>query len=131
VIDHDIDCWTPERVEAALIKAARWIVATAGPVGPRGFRSSMPTPIYDWGDFLAQVSEGGVGIAAARDERPARPRLSSREVTEMERALEWPLIYLRAEPGLRRSLAMFVGCRANRQPFSEFCRRRGLSRRSL
>ena len=125
------DLWVPRTVEKRLIEAARLTLTTTGPVGPKAYGSAMPMYQRDWTDWLAQLDEAGKDLADVkieRDERPARPGATSRQITRMEEAIRWPIKYLEGLPGPRKVLAVYLRCRAYRKPFGRACKRLGWSR---
>lgn len=119
---HDIplDLWGPELVMARLVEAARVILFTAGPVGPRGFGSGFPRELADAIGFDEE---------AEPDPRTLRRKnVSARRMTLVEQASDWPIIYLRDHDGARRVLALFLACKAYRRSFGEAVKKRKWSR---
>lgn len=104
------DLWVPALVQKRLVEAARVILRTAGPVGPRGYGSGIPR------DMLEAL---GAGENAEPDRRKLmRINVSPRRVTLIGQAAHWPIDYLKEHDGARRVLALYLNCRAYRRPFN-------------
>lgn len=123
------DLWTPKLVGDQLIEALKWAQRAAGAVGPAGSRSGFPQLAFL---SLDREAEGWPAIQEMEAE-PMRRSLSPAKVSQMERVLEWPMLYLKGfkqkNPGAFRVFAVWVRCKLSRgKPFGAACDERGWSR---
>lgn len=102
--------WGAPAVKRRLIDAARVIAQTPGRVGPRGFGATVGDE-----DLVER-------------EPPAPIDVSPRRMSLAEQAIDWPLIYLADQPGMRRVLSIYLFCRVYRLSFGRVIKRRGWAR---
>lgn len=128
------DQWSPKIVGERLCAAVRWAQYAAGPVGPTGMRSNMPTVAMSWEDRLAE----GWGLPDGPDEeeeqlrqRRLRVAATPEQISAHLSALEWPATYLLPDrAGDARVLNLWVRCKVFRRPFNEAVDRRKYLTRS-
>lgn len=114
-----IDTWTPQLVATRLIEAVRWARYGAGPVGPSGIRSGMPTYAPTWEDRMAE----GWGLPElagdeTQEDRPLRVNATPEQVGAYMAALQWQAAYLvPAHVGSSRVLGLWLRCRVARRSF--------------
>ena len=116
------DLWVPAIVQRRLIEAARTILHTAGPVGPRGYVNGIPREMLE-------------ALGAGENAEPDRRKLmrinpSPRRITLIGQAAHWPIDYLKQHDGARRVLALFLSCKAYRRPFNEAVKKKKWSVRT-
>lgn len=120
------DLWVPKLVETVLIEAVRLTMRIAGRVGPTGFKSPMPEYLIEWEDQVAQVETEELGKGGNRIKLGA----TSAQITRMDAAIRWPLIYLADDDLARTRLQLFLRCKALRLRFGQACKERGWPRAS-
>ncbi len=118
------DLWVPKLVETVLVEAVRLTMRIAGRVGPSGIKNNMPAHLYDWADQLAQVETEELGKGGNR----VRLGATSEQITRMEAAIRWPIVYLATEDDLRAALQLYLKCKALRLRFGQACKERGWPR---
>lgn len=103
--------WDVDAVDLRLIDAIRLAGASAGAIGPNAMKGFWPQLEAEWGDLLAQAGGG--------KELDFEPRVgpSARDMTRMEEAIRWPVLYLQPHDGPRRVLMLWLRCKAYRIPF--------------
>ncbi|MEL4069559.1 hypothetical protein WKW50_05365 [Ochrobactrum sp. GPK 3] len=118
------DVWTPKLVGEVLIEAAMWSIASAGRTGPAGDRSLMPDLLMtederkreDW----SSLTEG--------EPEKKRRALSPARVSLLEKAIEWPFVYLDKQEGAARVLQLWLRCKCTRYRFIDAVDHRKWSR---
>jgi len=129
------DLWVPKLVLNRLIEAARIVVYTTGPAGPRGYGSSLPRELIESMsiDPVPDYADDGYALpwwlqTSAREAPRQRRQFSARKITMAEDAMRWPVIYLPVQDGPRRVIHLYLRCKVYRRPFDEACRRKAWSR---
>jgi hypothetical protein len=92
--------WNGPHVARRLIDA--WVILARMPWRspyPRTFGQTWPSYRLEWHDLLALVG-GGELEAAQREQNRTRILPSAKEISQMERAIIWPLAYLREPVGV-------------------------------
>lgn len=118
--------WTIDDVKGRLVEAAKTHQRTAGRVAPKGYGSTMPAYSYDWGDLLNQAEAESLYVGGNQ----IRIGASSEQMTRCDEAMLWPIRYL-GQPKyapIRLALMAFLGCRARRESYNNFIRRKRWAR---
>lgn len=129
------DQWTPKLVGDRLIEAVRWARYSAGPVGPAGIRSGMPSVAMT----LEERFEEGWGFPDFPDDEEVEARKQKlriaptpAQITAHLAALEWPARYLVPDrAGDARVLNLWVRCKVYSMSFSEAVDRRQYLSRAM
>ncbi|SOC37063.1 hypothetical protein SAMN05892877_103407 [Rhizobium subbaraonis] len=104
---HDSEPWTPKFVGECLVEAVRWSEYAAGRVLPADMKSGMPALEMFAGE---REFEGWPTIGEL--DPPKRPKsYSPAKVSQMERVIRWPTLYLGKIPGPTRVLNLWVRCK--------------------
>lgn len=125
--------WTKELVRERLKEAARGIEKIVGRVGP-----SEKAGFWPESALFADLTDADRNIIyqAELDGTRAPARMTSaggdRDVSRMEHSVYWPALYLSADDHAeaRMALQCWCWCEARRQPFSDFYKSLGCSRRT-
>ncbi len=133
--DRSTDQWRPKLVGERLVEAVRWARYHAGPVGPTGIRSGMPTVALTMEERLAEgwgLPDGPDEEEKALRERKLRIAPSPEKISAYLDALEWPARYLIPErAGDARVLNLWVRCKVYSRPFNEAVDRRQFLSRAM
>lgn len=125
--------WSIHHVRVRLKEAARGCERIVGRVGPRNDRGFWPDPaLY----ANASAEERNIWFFAERDGTRAPPPIqrgagSAFEISRIFEAIAWPSRYL-SEPShdkIRMALHCWGWCEAREEPFDEYFRTLGCSRR--
>lgn len=105
--------WTTKIVQETLIEAAWYCVWTGG----GAFPDAAETDFWD-------------RISLPEDDAPkrSRRRLSPARVSFLERAMLWPVIYLKECPDEARMLQLWLKCKVEGLGFKDEVQRRGIAR---
>ncbi len=92
------DLWVPKLVKARLVESVRIVNATAGPVGPAGYGSSLPRELVEAAS--RRQGDGETPWWGHTDEgaRNVVRRFSPARVSQAEIEALWPYRYLRDAP---------------------------------
>lgn len=135
MMDRTPDQWSPKLVGERLVEAVRWARYHAGPVGPSGIRSGMPTVALTIEERLAEgwgLPDGPDEEEVALRERKLRIAPSPEKISAYLDALEWPTRYLVPErAGDARVLNLWVRCKVYARPFNEAVDRRQFLSRAM
>lgn len=85
-----------DRIEEAVDVLGRMPVMP----GPRGHSNSMPDYAYTIGDLNAQAESGELEKMLRLNIKPRIP-VTAAEITRMQQALRWPVVYLKSPAGLQ------------------------------
>lgn len=125
--------WTKELVRERLKEAARGIEKIVGRVGPSekgGFwpESAMFADLTDADRNIIYQAE----LDGTRAPSSSGAAGGDRDVSRMEQSVYWPALYLSADghAEARMALQCWCWCEARRQPFSDFYKSLGCSRRT-
>jgi hypothetical protein len=89
--------WNGPHVQTCLIEAWRVLNRTTWhPPYPRRFGATWPRYKLEWHDLLALVG-GGELESMQREQNRTRILPTAREISEMEKAMWWPMTYLHDE----------------------------------
>lgn len=127
--DPTAPVWTPDLAGDDLVAASRWAWATAGRVGPAGFRSGLPS-FYLLPDERAEEGWDRYleGDEDDKAERKRRRSYSAAQISWMEQVLWWPSTYLADLPGPASVLKIWLRCKVVKRPFDEACKAKKWSR---
>jgi len=125
--------WTKELVRERLKEAARGIDKIVGRVGP-----SVKGGFWPESALFADLTDADRNIIYQAELDGTRAPSSSgaaggdRDVSRMEQSVYWPALYLSADghAEARMALQCWCWCEARRQPFSDFYKSLGCSRRT-
>jgi hypothetical protein len=106
--------WTIVMVLDRLEEAFEVLARLPMTVKPRGFANSMPKYAYDRSDLIAQIETGELD-RLMRQQNQVRFNATSAEVTRMEAALYWPMLYLRDNPEVAMAVQLGALWAASRQ----------------
>ncbi len=107
--------WTVKEVRAVLVDAAWHSIITGGRAMPGIAQMSM------WGDSDPTPDDSEKAKRLRRRPSPAR-------VSFLERAIEWPSIYLHDNPDEARMLQLWIFCKTSKRVFRDEVERRGIAR---
>ena len=125
--DYVPDDWTAEHVERRLVEA--YAILRRMPdrnLRPRAFGNLWPEYQSEWADLLAQVGMSDPGRECQMHLPP-----TSIEIANMERALDWPISYLRGYDEEARALSRRAMAKAAGIPLRAVARRTGGDERQL
>jgi hypothetical protein len=92
--------------------------------GPCKIRNCWPAYYDEWADLIAQLGDGADGIEQTWKRRNrVRIMPSAREISAMERALEWPGRHLRCHLELARALNICALAQARELPVEDVVKR--------
>lgn len=117
--------WSIHHVRVRLKEAARGCEKIVSKVGPGTDRGFWPATITEWADKVSRAGHGSLLLepCGAGDDH---------DVARIEEAIHWPARYLRASvyDAPRMALHCWLWCEAVGQPFEEYFRSLGCSRRT-
>jgi hypothetical protein len=119
------DKWDAPHVQHRFAEAIGTLLKLPlGRWGPSKIRNCWPTYYDEWADLIAQLGDGADGFEQTWKRRNrARIMPSAREISVMERALEWPGRHLRHRLELARALNICALAQARELAVEDVVRR--------
>ena len=99
------DTWQVIHVADRLEEAFQTLGRLPARIWPKQFGNAMPAVVHDYADRIAQL-ETGEFFREMRDRNIVRRMLNRREFKRMEQALALPLLYLRDNEELARTVCL-------------------------
>jgi len=112
--------WTPEHVMARMVEAFEILFRAGGTVGPKEFGSNWPGIVREFSELV----DAQAYAEHQREGGKLKLRPTVDDISRMEEALAWPVLYLSDTPIASDALNLWAACKARGTSIKEVLRLR-------